>query len=310
MELQGSVWVDVQQLTVVTSGGADLFGQALDLSGDRLLISALGDQPWGPFSGSAFVFEWSGASWSQTAYLIASDGVSGHDFGWSLALDGDRAVLGALGDDDAGAGAGAMYAFSFDGGAWHETSKIVPSGSGLDDAYFGESVALRGDVLGCGAAGDPWPPVPGFFAMYEPWLGFENYCASAPNSAGPGCLIRAEGSSVLSDGDLRLVATGGPPGQYGTFFYGFAPASIPFGDGVRCIAAGGQGIFRLRPPVLLDPSGAGSYEVDFDQPPVSTGPGAFVAGTSVYAQFWYRDPAGPGGSGFNLSDAVEVAFCP
>jgi hypothetical protein len=49
--------------------------------------------------------------------------------------------------------------------------------------------------------------------------------------------------------------------------------------------------------------------LDLTAPPADAGPGAITAGTSWSFQLWYRDPAGPGGSGFNLSDGLRVSLC-
>jgi hypothetical protein len=49
--------------------------------------------------------------------------------------------------------------------------------------------------------------------------------------------------------------------------------------------------------------------LDLSSPPFSSGPGAVTSGDERNFQFWYRDPAG-GPSGFNLSDGLQVNFCP
>ena len=77
--------------------------------------------------------------------------------------------------------------------------------------------------------------------------------------------------------------------------------SLPFGDGIRCI--GGQ-TFRL-PIGSADPGGVFSFMLDLTVPNAA---GNIVSGSSWNFQCWYRDPMGPGGSGFNLSDGINVSF--
>ncbi len=61
---------------------------------------------------------------------------------------------------------------------------------------------------------------------------------------------------------------------------------------------------------MIDPFGDLSRALDLTQPPASAGPGMIGAGEEWNFQFWYRDPTGPGGTGFNFSDGLSVHFCP
>ena len=134
------------------------------------------------------------------------------------------------------------------------------------------------------------------------------YCATSPNSVGPGALISHAGSASVSAADLVLQAASCPLNQFGLFYYGQAQLSLPFGNGLRCVGGGGHGIYRFA-PVQTDGFGFVSMPVDFGTPPAGSGPGALLAYGNWNFQFWYRDPAG-GGAQFNLSDALNVLFCP
>ena len=84
------------------------------ISGDTALIGTflktVGDQTW---AGAAYVFTGSGASWSQQAELTASDAAADDWFGFSMALSGDTALIGASGEmTDPSIGPGAAYVFS------------------------------------------------------------------------------------------------------------------------------------------------------------------------------------------------------
>jgi|GEM_PF-493162 len=134
-------------------------------------------------------------------------------------------------------------------------------------------------------------------------------CSTSPNSAGPGARISAAGSTRIGDDDFTLVVSGGVPGKSGLFYYGPESVELPFGEGLRCVGAGASGIFRLGPPVAANPDGIVERPVDFAAPPMGSGPGLVSPGSRWYFQYWYRDPMG-GPNGFNLSDALEVSFCP
>jgi hypothetical protein len=85
--------------------------------------------------------------------LNASDGAAGDWFGYSVAISGDHAVVGAHWDGDAGMGSGSAYIFKHDGTAWTQEAKITASDGAADDC-FGVSVAISGDHVVVGAQRD------------------------------------------------------------------------------------------------------------------------------------------------------------
>ncbi len=120
---------------------------SVSLSSDTALISALDDFY---FKGSAYVFTRSGTTWTQQAKLLASDGVEGDWFGFSVSLDGDIALIGAVYDDS---GRGSAYIFTCKGTTWTQQAKLLT----LDGAaynHFGSSASLLGDTALIGAAFD------------------------------------------------------------------------------------------------------------------------------------------------------------
>ena len=70
------------------------------MDGDTAVIGAYTDDDGGEDRGSAYVFVRSGETWIQQAKLTASDAAAGDNFGVSVALSGDSALVGAFGDDD------------------------------------------------------------------------------------------------------------------------------------------------------------------------------------------------------------------
>lgn len=108
-----------------------------------------------------------------------------------------------------------------------------------------------------------------------------------------------------------LTATEVPPGQFGILFMGGGQIPPnPFGDGLLCVKPGPASFCRFP----VQNSGPGGTMVE--------GPGivafshtlqpecAIDAGETWNFQAWYRDPQGPCGGLFNLSNAVSVTFGP
>ena len=112
------------------------FGESVAISGDTAIAGAIFDG----LAGSAYVFVRDGGAWPLQVKLTPSDLVTESDFGWSVAVDGDTAVIGAPSDGD-----GSAYVFVQSGGVWTEQAKLVPI-EPAPEGQFGMSVSVSGDT--------------------------------------------------------------------------------------------------------------------------------------------------------------------
>ena len=146
----GGSWSQQAKLTAADAAAGDQFGLSVSVSGDTAVIGAFGDDDAGSTSGSAYVFVRDGGSWSQLAKLTAAGAAAGDQFGLSVSVSGDTAVVGAFGDDDAGSTSGSAYVFVRDGGSWSQLAKLTAAGAAAGD-QFGRSVSVSGDTAVIGA---------------------------------------------------------------------------------------------------------------------------------------------------------------
>jgi hypothetical protein len=111
--------------------------------------------------GSVFVFRYEQNppgtgpwSWVEKPKIIASDHTYNDQFGVSVSIDGDVAVVGACNDsNERGTNAGAVYVYSWDGSTWGQEKKLLAT-DGADGDWFGISVSIDGDMLLVGASND------------------------------------------------------------------------------------------------------------------------------------------------------------
>ncbi len=103
--------------------------------------------------GSAYIYVRNGTTWAQQAKLTANDGAASDNFGWSVALSGNTALVGAP-EDAVGANAeqGSAYIFVRNGTTWTQQAKFTSSDGAAEDA-FGIAVALSGETALVGAPG-------------------------------------------------------------------------------------------------------------------------------------------------------------
>ena len=146
-------WVEEAKLTASDGAAFDGFGYALSVSEAVALVGAFRHDDNGLDSGSAYVFRRVDGAWVEEAELTPSDGTAEDNFGFSVSVSGDVALVGAYLDDDNGDGSGSAYVFRRVGDAWVEEAKLTASdGAGHD--RFGFSVSASGDVALVGARED------------------------------------------------------------------------------------------------------------------------------------------------------------
>lgn len=170
----GTIWSQQAYLKASNSETGDFFGSSVSIHGETIIVGAElesgtatgvnGNQSSnGNYSsGAAYVFVRNGTSWSQQAYLKASNTGDGDQFGCSVALSGETAVIGAFLEGSAATGvngnqsdnsaalSGAAYIFVRSGTTWSQQAYLKASNTELGD-FFGRSVAISGDTVVVGA---------------------------------------------------------------------------------------------------------------------------------------------------------------
>jgi hypothetical protein len=135
-----------QKLLLPEPRSEDRFGGAVGISGDSIVVTALGDGDDNFLPGSASVFTRDRGEWSQRQKLFVKEELAEWDFfGVSVAIHGSTIIAGNSGADGQ---RGAAYVFTADDKLnWSQHSKLV-AGDGLNDEHFATSVATNGsDVL-------------------------------------------------------------------------------------------------------------------------------------------------------------------
>jgi FG-GAP repeat len=141
-----SGWRLAQQVTPDDSVISSDFGRGLDIDGQVAVIGQPSSHIGAHKRGAAYVYEYRQDRWRQTARL-APDGLDiGDQFGWSVAVDGERILVGARGDDDIVFGSGAGYIFERVNGQWTKMAKLLPYYPPDPPAGVGWSCALSGDT--------------------------------------------------------------------------------------------------------------------------------------------------------------------
>ena len=133
----GSAWSQQAKLTAADGGSGDLFGSSVAIYGSTVLVGAPGANS---FTGAAYVFARSGTAWSQQAMLTAAHGAPSDRFGWSVAIYGSTAVVGAPYRKS-----GTAYVFARSGTAWSQQAQLAAT-DGAVGGLFGSSVAIYGST--------------------------------------------------------------------------------------------------------------------------------------------------------------------
>lgn len=167
-------WSQQAYVKASNTEGGDLFGASVSLSVDTLAVGASNEDSGATGvggsdtdnsrgnSGAVYIFTRSSSSWSQQAYIKASNTGGNDEFGSAVSVFGDSLAvgvpledssatgIGGNGADDSVADSGAAYVFTRSSGVWTQEAYIKASNTQFDDG-FGVSISLSGDSLAVGA---------------------------------------------------------------------------------------------------------------------------------------------------------------
>ena len=214
-------WADSTETAKLTASDRSSLahlGYSVAVDGDTVLAGAFGSYTaFGRTgNGSAYIFVKPASGWAdgnETTKLTASDLQPSDYFGFSVALDGDTAVIGASQHNDpgTGAGSGAAYVFTRESEVWGEKAKLTASDAAAHD-NFGVSVAVDGDtvVVGSWQDDDNGRNSGSAYVFTKPALGWAGTLETLKLTAPNGAANDRFGWSVAVDlddqrGDLALV---------------------------------------------------------------------------------------------------------
>jgi virulence-associated protein VapD len=143
---KGDVWTQQAKLVATDGGAYDYFGNSVSVSNELALVGTTGDDIEANFNqGSAYVFARIGSKWMQREKLVAPDGEEGDQFGYSVALYDETALISACFDDTgAKVNQGSAYVYVRSSGLWVQQAKLVAV-DGMAEDYFGNRIALGVD---------------------------------------------------------------------------------------------------------------------------------------------------------------------
>jgi hypothetical protein len=176
----GTTWAQEARLTAVNGEAGDDFGFSVAISGDSVVVAAIGEASSqqtitngtgasadnaAASAGAAYVFKRTGSTWAQEAYLKAPNAEANDNFGWSVAISGDTVIAGAPSEqsnqrtvsngttasaNNSSSEAGAAYVFKRTGTNWAHEAYLKAANADAGD-NFGLTVAVQGDGVVVGA---------------------------------------------------------------------------------------------------------------------------------------------------------------
>ena len=159
-------WQRVARLTPRDCRANAFFGEQVDISDDRILVSASSEFFARERSNRAYIFERRDTAWVETARLTSRSTEEEGSFAAGVALDGNRAVVTTSGSPD-GAYGGAVYIFAYDPATdtWTQTDRMTAR-RGTEAGVLGGRVALSGDRVAV-AASTYFDEDPGSVYLFE-----------------------------------------------------------------------------------------------------------------------------------------------
>ncbi len=208
-----SKWISESKITAPDAADSDLFGYSVSISGsisgDYIVVGAYSEDGAGTNRGAVYIYHRTGANtWDAGFKITAIDTQDNDEFGYSVSISGDYAIVGAPYEDGGGTDRGAAYIYHRTGeNIWGEEKKLKASDT-EDDDWFGWSVSISGNYAIVGAREeDGIGSNRGAAYIYQLSGGTEaKITASDPNDGD------RFGNSVSISGDYIIVGAHGEDG--------------------------------------------------------------------------------------------------
>jgi hypothetical protein len=184
-------WSLLAKLAPGDGAECDRFGWSVSTSAGVAVIGAWSDDAGCPGTHAAYIFEEIGGVWSEAAKVLPQSGDGSEQFGHAVATSVGRVLVGAWGNDDAGADSGAVYTYEKIEDVWVVTAIHRADDTAPGD-QFGFAVAASGELAAIGAPGD----------------------ADGGTDAGSGYIF-AHQSGAWSQSTKLLPDSGGPGDRFG-----------------------------------------------------------------------------------------------
>ncbi len=253
----GTTWTQQTQLTAAGGAASDQFGASVALSGDTAIIGARLDDV-GSFvdQGAAYVFVRSGTTWTQQAQLLATGGDIGDNFGSSVAVSGDTAIIGARGDDvGANTDQGSAYIFTRSGTTWTQQTQLNASDGAASD-QLGIAVAISGQTVIVGANRSDWGTSGNQGSAFVFTRSGTTWTQQAQLTASDGAANDEFGRSVGLSGDFTIIGAFtddvGANGDQGTAWVFSRVGSVWIGPDLTLLASDGAALDNFGHAVAID----------------------------------------------------------
>lgn len=194
------------------------FGHSVAMDGNYAVVGSFTENVGGnSLQGSAYVFKRNGATWTQMAQLVASDGEGYEWFGNAVAISGNYIVVGAFGHDVGGnTSQGCAYVFFNKGGTWVQAAQLFAN-DGAENDRFGGDVAISGNYIVVGAKDDDVGTNTNQGSAYVFTGSGINWTQQDKLVANDGQANGAFGTSLSISGDYLVV---GAPNEGSAYVYG------------------------------------------------------------------------------------------
>ena len=142
-------WNFDKKISASDAYSGENFGRSVAISGNNIIVGSGGILSPGDSSGAVYFFQKNNDEWTELIKFTADTPTGGDQFGWSVDIEGDYAIVGAPSDGTTGA----AYIYHWNGTSWEKETRITPT-DGVPGDLFGESVSISGTTICVSAFGN------------------------------------------------------------------------------------------------------------------------------------------------------------